>query len=111
MLSSSPGTCPRPYSSPMALAITACRAADLARVRHKDQMPVSSPYLVVLSGEEEGMLTARARWVRSEYRDRLRARIVLAAAAGKTNAAIAVEAGVGTDTVRNWRRQFAAGQL
>ncbi len=54
---------------------------------------------------------ARARSVRSQYRDRLRAQIVLAAAAGKTNAAIAVELGVCTDTVRKWRRRFAAGRL
>ena len=45
------------------------------------------------------------------YRDRLRAQIVLAAAAGKTNAAIAVEMGVCTDTVRKWRRRFAGGRL
>jgi transposase len=54
---------------------------------------------------------ARARSVRGAYRDRLRARIVLAAAAGKNNAAIAAEAGVCTDTVRKWRRRFAAGRL
>ena len=74
-------------------------------------MPVMSSCLIVLSGEEEAVLVARARSVRSEYRDRLRAQIVLAAAAGKTNAAIAVEAGVHVDTVRKWRRRFAAGRL
>jgi transposase len=70
-----------------------------------------SPYLIVLSDEEEAVLAARARSVRSEYRDRLRAQIVLAAAAGKTNAAIAVEVGAHLDTVRKWRRRFAAGRL
>src|SRR5229473_7784398 len=74
-------------------------------------MPVLSPYLIVLSGEEEAVLAARARSVRSEYRDRLRARIVLAAAAGTNNAAIAAEVGVHVDTVRKWRRRFAAGRL
>ena len=54
---------------------------------------------------------ARARSVRSEHRDRLRAQMVLAAAAGKSNAAIAGEAGVCTDTVRKWRRRFAAARL
>ena len=39
------------------------------------------------------MLAARARSVRGPYRDRLRARIVLAAAAGQDNAAIAAGAG------------------
>ena len=80
-------------------------------MRHKDQMPVPSPYLIVLSGEEEAVLVARARSVRGEYRDRLRASIVLAAAAGKPGAAIAKEIGVCADTVRKWRRRFAAGRL
>jgi transposase len=80
-------------------------------VRHKDQMPVPSPYLIVLSAGEEAVLVARNRSVRSEYRDRLRAQIVLAAAAGKNNTAIAVEVGVCADTVRKWRRRFAAGRL
>jgi transposase len=70
-----------------------------------------SPYQIVLSGEETTVLTARARSVRGEYRARLRARIVLAAAAGKTSAAIAAELGVCTDTARKWRRRFAAGRL
>jgi transposase len=74
-------------------------------------MPVPSPYLIVLSGEEEAVLVTRARSVRSEYRDRARAQIVLAAAGGKDNTAIAVEVGVCTDTVRKWRRRFAAGRL
>jgi transposase len=74
-------------------------------------MPVQSPYLIVLSSKEEAVLMARARSVRSEYRDRLRAQIVLAAAAGKTNAAIAAETGVCTDTARKWRRRFAASRL
>ena len=74
-------------------------------------MPVLSPYQIVLSGEEEAVLAARARSVRGPYRDRLRARIVLAAAAGKNNAAITVEMEVCADTVRKWRRRFAAGRL
>ena len=74
-------------------------------------MPVHSPYQIVLSGEEEAVLTARARSVRGQYRDRLRAQIVLAAAAGKTNAGIAAELGVHVDTARKWRRRFAAARL
>jgi transposase len=74
-------------------------------------MPVASAYLIVLSAAEEAVLAARARSARGQYRDRLRAQIVLAAAAGKTNAAIASEAGACTDTVRKWRRRFAAGGL
>ncbi len=70
-----------------------------------------SPWQIVLSDKEITVLTARARSVRGTYRDRLRARIVLAAAAGAANAAIAAELGVCTDTVRKWRRRFAAGRL
>ena len=78
---------------------------------HKEHVPVPSPYLIVLSSKEEAVLAARARPVRGKYRVRLRARIVLAAAARKNNAAIAVETGLCTDTVRKWRRRFAAGRL
>jgi transposase len=70
-----------------------------------------SPYQIVLSDDEQAVLMARARSVRGAYRDRLRARIVLAAAAGTANAAIAAELGACTDTARKWRRRFAAGGL
>jgi transposase-like protein len=63
-----------------------------------------------LSGEEQAVLAARARSVRSEHRDRLRAAIVLAAAAGRANAAIARELGVCAGTVRKWRSRFAASR-
>ena len=72
---------------------------------------MSSPYQIVLSGEEQAVLAARARSVCGPYRDRLRAKIVLAAAAGQANAAIARQLGVCADTVRKWRRRFAEGRL
>jgi transposase len=72
---------------------------------------MSSPYQIALSGDEQAVLAARARSVRGPYRDRLRAAIVLAAAAGQDNAAIARQLGVCTDTVRKWRRRFAEGRL
>jgi transposase len=80
-------------------------------VRHNDQMPVTSPYQILLSDAEEAVLAARARAVRSPYRDRLRAQIVLATASGSNNATIAVQVGVHVDTVRKWRRRFAAARL
>jgi len=70
-----------------------------------------SPWQIVLSDDEQAVLTARARSVRGAYRDRLRAQIVLGAAGGKASAAIAAELGVCADTVRKWRRRFAAGRL
>ena len=81
-----------------------CRA--LARVRHKERMLMRSSYPIVLSAAEQATLAARARSVRGPYRDRLRAVIVLPAAAGQANAAIARQLGVCTGTVRKWRRRF-----
>jgi transposase len=74
-------------------------------------MFMRSPYQIVLSDEERAVLVARARSVRGAFRDRLRARIVLAAAAGMTNAAIAAHEGVHVDTARKWRRRFAAARV
>src|SRR3954453_6298496 len=71
-------------------------------------MPVASPFVIVLTAAEETVLTARARHARTEHRARLRARIVLAAAGGASNTAIAAELGVCVDTARTWRRRFAA---
>jgi transposase len=72
---------------------------------------MSSPYQIVLSAREAAVLAARSRSVRGPYRDRLRATIVLAAAAGQANAAIAAELGVCADTVRKWRGRFATCRL
>ena len=80
-------------------------------MRHKDHMPVSSPYVIVLTDPEHRELSRRARSTRTAHRDRIRARIVLAAAQGEANAAIAEQVGVCGDTVRKWRRRFAADRL
>ena len=74
-------------------------------------MPATSPFVIVLTTTEEAVSTVRARSGRTEHRDRVRARIVLAAAAGVSNAAIAVELGLCVDTARRWRRQFAADRI
>ncbi len=72
---------------------------------------MSSPFVVVLSQAEEVVLSARARSGRTEYRDRLRASIVLKAASGAANTAIAEALSVCVDTVRTWRKRFAIGRL
>jgi transposase len=92
----------------MAVAVTACPADTPAVVRHNDQVPVTSLYRIALTRDEETVLTARARSLRGPYRDRLRAQIVLAAAGGSSNAVIAAQVGTHVDTVRKWRRRFAA---
>jgi transposase len=74
-------------------------------------MALESPYRVVLSAEERRTLTARARSGRAAHRDVLRARIVLAAAAGTANAQIARELGICMDTVRKWRSRFVDQRL
>ena len=72
---------------------------------------MSSPYVIVLSEAEGRVLTARVASGRTEYRDRLRAQIVLDAARGVSNAGIAQSRNVCVDTVRTWRRRFAAERL
>ena len=65
-----------------------------------------SPHLIVLTDGQRRLLLARARRVSGEHRDVLRARIVLAAADGAANAAIARDLAITVDTVRKWRRRF-----
>jgi len=74
-------------------------------------MATSSPYQVVVTEEERAVLTKRVRSQRCAHRDVLRARIVLAAADGMTNAAIARRLGICDDTVRKWRARFCARGL
>ena len=71
-------------------------------------MAMSSPFVIVLSALDIAVLGARARSPRAQYRDRIRARIVLAAAAGRSNAVIAAALAISIDTVRKWRKRFAA---
>jgi transposase len=77
----------------------------------KDHMPVSSPFVIVLTDPERRELSRRAHSTRTAHRDRIRARIVLAAGDGDANAVIARQVGVGVDTVRKWRRRFVADRL
>jgi transposase len=74
-------------------------------------MPVTSPFVVTLTDPERRYLSRRARSTRTPHRDRIRARIVLAAADGATNAAIARQVGVDVDTVRKWRKRFARDRM
>ena len=69
-------------------------------------MPISSCDQIVLCDGQRRLLLARAGRVSGEHRDVLRARIVLAAADGASNAAIGRALGVCDDTVRKWRRRF-----
>ena len=70
-------------------------------------MPVPSVDHIVLRDGQRQVLLARARQSSGQHRDVLRARIVLAAADGASNAAIARMLGICDDTVRKWRHRFA----
>lgn len=69
-------------------------------------MIISSPFVIILSAAEHHTLTCRANAARTAQRDATRARIILAAADGRSNNTIAADVGVHVDTVRKWRRRF-----
>lgn len=72
-------------------------------------MPLSSPCQIVLSNLERAALVRLTRPT-AQARQVLRARIVLAAADGRSNAAIAAGLDVHVDTARKWRsRYFSSG--
>ena len=61
---------------------------------------------ITLTGSQRRELTRLTRAGRTEQRLVTRAAIVLAAAAGQSNAQIARRLGVTEDTVRKWRRRW-----
>ena len=80
-------------------------------MRDNKGMIISSPYLIMLSAEEHAELTVRANGARAAHRDVVRAHIILAAADGRSNAAIAAHLRLHVDTVRKWRRRFHQQRL
>lgn len=74
-------------------------------------MVISSPVPVTLTDDEHGQLLRLARAHKAPARLVLRARIVLAAAAGEANAGIARRLQVHVDTVRKWRTRFAEHRI
>lgn len=69
-------------------------------------MPRHSPYVIGLSAKEREVLEGRARKYTLPYFQVLRARIVLAAADGRSNDDIAAALSVGRDVVSCWRKRF-----
>src|SRR3954454_16895963 len=91
-----------------------CQAARGRRRRRRPEgtaMAMTSPYRVMLTDSDRRVLLRRARAARCPHRDVQRARIVLAAADGQTNAAIARRLGICADTVRKWRARYCAEGL
>jgi transposase len=74
-------------------------------------MPVAQACPVTVTGAIRRVLTRRARGQKTPYRDKIRAWIVLLAARGWSNTAIAAEVGISVDTVRTWRGRFASEGL
>ena len=69
-------------------------------------MPRKSPYTVTLSAEQRAELEARARRYTLPYRDVVRAKIVLMAAAGLDNDEIAARLDTRREIVSKWRKRF-----
>jgi transposase len=66
---------------------------------------------VALAASEREILKKRVRGAKTCWRDRLRARIALAAARGRGNERIAADLGICVNTVRKWRGRLAARGL
>ena len=71
-------------------------------------MSPTSTDRITLTGSQHRELTRMTRAGRTEQRLVTRAEIVLAAAAGESNAQIARRLGICEDTVRKWRRRWCA---
>lgn len=74
-------------------------------------MPRISPYRIDLSDDERECLEARARRYTSPYREVVRARIVLYAAAGVSNDTIAARLDTPRQVVSKWRKRFFEKRL
>src|SRR5215218_4167179 len=74
-------------------------------------MPYRTPTALALSEAEQAKLEGWARRRKTAQALALRARIVLRAAAGSSNTAIAAELGIAKHTVGKWRERFAKDRL
>ena len=70
-----------------------------------ERMP-PSPYVICLGDAERAELQSLSRRATAPFRLVMRARVVLLAADGLANCAIAERLGICQDTVRKWRRRY-----
>lgn len=74
-------------------------------------MPRQSPFEITLSAKERRILTRTAGRYSSSYRDVIRAKIVLYAAAGLSNQEIAERIDLPRQIVSKWRKRFFEQRL
>ena len=74
-------------------------------------MPRKSPFAIRLSREERQVLEQRSRQYTLPYREVVRARIVLLAAAGLENTAIGERLAMPRPVVSKWRQRFHCDRL
>lgn len=74
-------------------------------------MSSRSPYVVVLSDEQRGVLEERARAYTGPYHRVVRAKVVLMAADGLENVEIAARLDTSPQVVHRWRRRFCENGL
>src|SRR3970040_1575533 len=74
-------------------------------------MPRVSPYRIELTRAERDELEARARRYTSSYRDVVRAKLVLLAAQGVSNDAIAARLDLPRQVVSKWRHRSGRQRL
>lgn len=74
-------------------------------------MPRKSPWIITLSTEERERLESLARKYTSSYRDVIRAKIALYAAAGLDNDEIAARLDTPRQIVSKWRKRFFEERL
>jgi transposase len=74
-------------------------------------MPRRCPFRIELSDAERARLAATARKYTSPYRDVIRAKIVLTAAAGLENDEIAARLDTPRQIVSKWRKRFFRERL
>ena len=69
-------------------------------------MPRESPFFITLTSEQRARLEAQVHRYTSPYRDVIRAKIVLYAAAGLSNDEIAQRLDTPRQIVSKWRKRF-----
>jgi len=74
-------------------------------------MPRTSPYTIVLSQAEQSELERRSRRYTSQYRDVVRAKVILLAAQGMENTAIAERLNMPFQIASKWRKRFFEERL